>query len=408
MTMRFTLQGAAALAASMLLCSIPARAQDMPKSVAEAAQMERATALPITALYSTRLVAQKSKPGDLLAHESFSDYALPVGITAVRIIYHSLDADGRGVATSGVVLIPKGSPPKDGWPIIAWAHGTSGVAQQCAPSLMKDVYYGGEGLFAFLAAGFAVVATDYHGLGTPGRHQYVDKIAQAQDVLYSVPAARAAVHALGRRWVADGHSQGGLAAWGVAELEAELHDPDYLGAVSVAGALRLHDLLIHLGNTPGVGFYLAFMAYGIHARFPEFQPSEMLTPSALSLYPAATTKGCWYNGYATYHDLPSTAMLLPNWDSNSWVQSYFSENALGEKSVEGPLFVIAGEADTTVPIDGVRALVRRACDAGAAVNFRSYPHLDHDPAMQESVPDQLAWIRDRFARKLARRNCPAK
>ena len=109
----------------------------------------------------------------------------------------------------------------------------------------------------------------------------------------------------------DGHSQGGLAAWGVAELEAELHDPDYLGAVSVAGALGLHDLFIHLEHTPGVGFYLAFMAYGIHARFPEFQPGEMLTPSALSLYPAATTKGCWYNGYATYHDLPSTAMLLP-------------------------------------------------------------------------------------------------
>ena len=78
MTIRFTMVGAVVLAACMLLCPIPVRAQDMPKSVAEAAQMERATALPITALYSTRLVAQKSKLGDLLAHESFSDYALPV------------------------------------------------------------------------------------------------------------------------------------------------------------------------------------------------------------------------------------------------------------------------------------------------------------------------------------------
>ncbi len=404
---RFVFERAAALAASILLGPIPALAQDLPQSVAEATRMERATALPIESLYATPLAAGKSKPGDLLAHESFSGYALPTGVTAVRIIYHSRDADGQDVGTSAVVLIPGGPTPKDGWPIIAWAHGTSGVAQQCAPSLMKDLYYGDEGLFAFLSAGFAVVATDYHGLGTPGPHQYVDKIAQAYDVIYSVPAARAAVPTLGHRWVVDGHSQGGLAAWGVAELESERHEPDYLGAVSVAGALHIHDLLTHLANTPGVGFYLAFMAYGIHARFPEFQPTEMLTAAALRRYADSTTKGCWYHGYAVYRDLPSTSILRPDWDNNKWVQRYFGENALGEKPVGGPLFVIAGEADTTVPIDGVRTLVHSACSAGNSVTFRSYPGLDHDPTMVTSVPDQLAWIKDRFAGKPAGRSCSA-
>ena len=288
---------------------------------------------------------------------------------------------------------------------MVWAHGTSGVAQQCAPSLMKDLYYGAEGLFAFLAAGLAVIAVDYHGLGTPGPHQYVDKVAQAHDVIYAVPAARAAEPSLGPKWVVDGHSQGGLAAWGTAELEAVRHDPNYLGAVSVAGAARLQELFVHLSQTAGVGFYLAFMAYGIHARFPEFQPADMLTSSAMRSYATVTTGGCWYNGYAAYLGVPGSSLLRPGWERNPLVRRYSQENALGVKPIWGPLLVLAGEADATVPIGDVRAIVAAACKSGGAVSFRSYPNLDHDPTMEQSVPDQLAWIKDRFAGKPAGQTC---
>jgi pimeloyl-ACP methyl ester carboxylesterase len=393
------------LATVCLFWSASTPAQELPKTPAEAQRMESAVALKITPLYSTPIVPGKSKPGDLLAQEAYNGYSLPPGVKAVRIIYNSQDAEGHDVATSAVVLTPPGPAPKEGWPVIVWAHGTSGVAQQCAPSLMKDLYYGDEGLFGFLAGGFAIVATDYHGLGTPSPHQYVDKIAQAHDVICAVPAARAAVPVLSRKWVVDGHSQGGLAAWGTAELEAVRHDPDYLGAVSVAGALRLHDLFIHLTDTPGVGFYLAFMAYGIHARFPQFQPKDLLTDAAMRSYPQVTTAGCWYNGYAAYLNVPSKSLLKPGWETNTWVQQYFKEDALGEKPIGGALFVIAGEADVTVPIEGVRSLVGAACKAGTAITFRSYPGLDHDPTMEKSVPDQVAWIKDRFAGKPVARSC---
>jgi len=196
-----------------------ARAEEvpaMPRSLAEAVRMERADALPRTAFYDTPSLAG-SKAGDLLRKEKFTGYAIPRGATAMRILYHSLSADGADVATSGVVLIPPGEPPSGGWPVIAWAHGTSGVARMCAPSLEKDMEYGEEGLMPMVRAGFAVVATDYHGLGTQGPHEYINKTAQARDVIYSVPAAHAAVPSLGRRWVVIGHSQGGITAWSVAE-----------------------------------------------------------------------------------------------------------------------------------------------------------------------------------------------
>jgi pimeloyl-ACP methyl ester carboxylesterase len=382
-----------------------AHAQEMPKTVAQAVAMEKADRVATGDFYSTPASLETTKPGDLLRKESFAGYTLPKGATAVRIQYHSLDATGGDVATSGVVLIPAGKAPRTGWPVIAWAHGTSGVSRLCAPSAMKDVYYGDEGLMPMVAAGFAVVATDYHGLGTVGPHQYVNKIAQARDVIYSIPAARAAVPSLGAKWVTDGHSQGGLAAFGVAETEHDLKDPDYLGAVSVAGVARETDFFSHLSNTAGVGFYLAFMAAGIHARYPEFNPHDLLSDAVLEHYSDVTTKGCFYYGYAVYAALPTGTLLRPGWEKSVWVHRFFEGNAVGNAPIGGPLLVIAGEADQTVPLSGVRAAVAQLCAAKQPVTFRSYPGLDHDPTMQNSTPDQLDWIRARFAGKPAVSNC---
>jgi pimeloyl-ACP methyl ester carboxylesterase len=395
-----------ALGCALVLSGMgPVHAQEMPKTLVEAAAMEQADRLPITDFYSTPVNLAATKPGDLLRKEGFAGYSLPKGATAVRILYHSVDAIGQDVATSGVVLIPGGTPGPKGWPVIAWAHGTSGVARLCAPSAMKDVYYGDEGLMPMVAAGFAVVATDYHGLGTEGPHQYVNKLAQAHDVVYSIPAARAAVRSLGSKWVVDGHSQGGLAAWGVAEAEHDLKDPNYLGAVSVAGVAREVDFFSHLSDTPGVGFYLAFMAAGIHARYPEFEPDDLLSDSVLEHYADVTTKGCFYYGYATYAAVPSGTLLRPTWEKSVWIHRFFEGNAVANAPIGGPLFVIAGEADQTVPIAGVRAAVKQMCAAKQLVTFRSYPGLDHDPAMEKSTPDQLEWIRSRFAGKAATSNC---
>lgn len=377
----------------------------LPRSLAEAVRMEKADALPITAFYSTPSLAG-TKPGALLRQEDATGYATPKGTRVVRILYHSLDADDRDVATSALVLIPPGAPPAGGWPVIAWAHGTTGVARRCAPSLQKDVAYGEEGLMPMVRAGFAVVATDYHGLGTEGAHQYLNMTAQGHDLVYSVPAARAAVPALGRRWVVDGHSQGGMTAWKVAEMQATLKDPDYLGAVSVSGAA---DAVVTLGNmgdpSSTAAYYLLYVAFAIHERAPDFKPADMLSGPALKRYPDAVSKGCWNYVYASFLDVKKTKIVKDGWLDLPPVKRYMQGGEFGRKPVGGPLFVITGEADETVPVEGVRTNVRLACRNGMKVAFRSYPGLDHDPTMDKSTPDQLAWIRDRFAGKPFEGNC---
>lgn len=381
-----------------------AAAQEL--TVDQAVKMEAANALPSTPFYDAPASLASTRPGALLRQEAFAGYTLPAGARAVRILYHSQDADGRDVATSGVVLIPAGTPPAGGWPIIAWAHGTSGVARQCAPSLMKDVYYGEEGLLPMVRAGYAVVATDYHGLGVGGPHQYVNKQAQALDVIHSIPAARAAVPELGARWVVDGHSQGGMAAWGVAELERTRADPGYLGAVAVAPGVKLREALGRTAGSTAPGFYIDYIAWAVNALTPSFQASDMLTGTALERYGDLTTKGCFYYGYASSLGDAPPPPLKAGWERTPAAERFFQASEVGQAPIAGPLFVIAGEGDRTVPVDGVRATVKEACGRGVSLRFRTYPGLDHDATMEKSTPDQLAWIAERFAGAPAADDCP--
>src|ERR1019366_7463254 len=122
------------------------------------------TTLPLTSFYDSSHVLPAGKPGELIRAETIDQYSLPFELSAKRILYHSRTAHGEDVAVSAVVVIPDGKPPASGWPVIAWAHEFRGAARQCAPSLMKNVG-AGPILVMYANLGYAVVATDYSGLG---------------------------------------------------------------------------------------------------------------------------------------------------------------------------------------------------------------------------------------------------
>src|SRR5579872_4054112 len=105
----------------------------LPRSPDEALRLEASLALPITSFYDAPKTLRTSEPGSLLRREAATEYSLLTGASAMRILYHSKDAGGADVAASAVVLIPGGNAPGPGWPVIVFAHGTSGVARACAP-----------------------------------------------------------------------------------------------------------------------------------------------------------------------------------------------------------------------------------------------------------------------------------
>jgi hypothetical protein len=144
--------------------------------------------------YETARNFSNSKPGDALKLESVNAtllHDIPKGVTAYRFQYVSQDLYGRKVPVTGFIAFPYASRSNGlVYPTIAYGHGTSGVFRGCAPSAMPSFYEYGS--WAFLVSrGYAVIATDYAGLGNNyTAHQYQASPAQAHDLYYSVAAAR--------------------------------------------------------------------------------------------------------------------------------------------------------------------------------------------------------------------------
>ena len=102
-----------------------------------------------------------------------------------------IPADGVAAASGGMLFVPSSPAPAGGRPVVAWAHGTLGQGDACAPSRSSNPLQDTDNwLGEMLALGWVVVTTDYVGLGTPGTDQYLVAQAEARDVVNAVRAAR--------------------------------------------------------------------------------------------------------------------------------------------------------------------------------------------------------------------------
>jgi len=351
--------------------------------------------LPLTKFYDAAHPLPPGKPGELIRSESIRQYSLPFELSALRILYHSRTAKGEDVAVSGVVLIPDGKPPAGGWPVIAWAHEFRGAARQCAPSLMKNL---GSGpiLAMYANLGYVVVATDYSGLGSDSGKPVEDMQSNALDVMYSVPAARAAVPEIGTKWIALGTFQGALAA--VAVAESDVRGPNYLGSVAVSGLSDAAEAYEHFAReSPD---RMLALASTVQTLYPEFSVRNILTSEGTLAY-ERLTQSCEEE---VASDLKNT-ILKSGWENDPFVKQFFSGNAPGRRAVRGPILVISGGADAVIPAELSAKTVSRMCKAGHRVDFLRYPDVDASGVMGASAADQISWIKARFAGDEAPSNC---
>ena len=130
-------------------------------------------------------------------------------------------------------------------------------------------------------------------------------------------------------------------------------------------------------------------------------------PAALARYQDIATKGCWYYADATMDEIGRNPSVRPGWDQLSELKRFSADNRSGDKPIRGPSLVLAGDDDRSVAIANITASVRDACKRGLGLEFVHRPRLDHDPLMDKTTPEQLAWARDRLAGKPWHGNCPA-
>jgi hypothetical protein len=359
----------------------------------------------------------------------------PLPGTATRLMYKSTDSNGRPVAVTGAYIEPTAAWRGDGArPLVAVAPGTMGQGDQCAASLGLEhplrfngqtVSLGYENLsiYRMLAAGVAVVVTDYAGLGTTDRlHTYVNRVDEAHAVLDAVRAARSlrgASVTAGSRVALFGYSQGGGATAAAAELQAS-YAPDVTLAGTYAGAppADLTDVTEAIDGSDLAGA-LGWSVNGFLQSEPALRPiadAHLNAAGRAALTDLSTM--CVGDALFAYNSTRSTAWTTdgrPLGDiiaAEPALRAFLAEQRVGTMRPSGPVRLATGTSDNLVPHGQARRLAVDWCGKGADVTYKPVVLPDvgralvnHFAPLLTDQGDAIAWLTDRLDGKPATSNC---
>ena len=373
------------------------------------------------------------------------------GAHAWKIAYISSDLAGRQTIATGLIIAPVGPAPKEGRPILSWAHGTTGSAQNCGPSQITDptralneyfllsgnswTDYGIPNGQEFINEGYVVVATDYQGLGGGGKHQYAVAGTNGRDVINAARAASSMTEVgAGKKTVLYGWSQGGgaaIAAASIPDYQAQqgtaADNLQYLGFVALApedvaamlpkvptdeaGADKLMKGFTE-ANVPNVFLFTHFTMglWGAQAANPELKLTDILTEEGAKVVDQLSSNKCVHVmadsfNYAYGDNYKS---LLKSQASNTlaWLKTLVDGSVKPVKPV-APVVIYWGSKDTTVPPVMHELYQKQMCAMGANVGRIQLPgEQTHFTTPGVSAPMYLEWVKDRIAGKPLANACP--
>ncbi len=317
----------------------------------------------------------------------------------MSVVYQSVGYDGTGREVSGSVFLPAGAAPAGGWPVVSYAHGTTGLSDLCAPSRAGLTKLERQHVSRWLAAGYVVAATDYEGLATPGPHPYFNGEAVADDVVDIVRATRRLDRRVGRSWLVAGFSQGGHAALFVGLMAARYApELDFRGTIALAPPVHL-PLLISIitanGDSP-VSVFTPFLLAGLPTSHPDFDARPFLTDAGDRLIELATT--------VTLVDMFRAAARLTNDDAGithlhtrPGMDRILHACRVPAVRMDRPVLITAGTADEIVPVEVVERFVRDIGEVGTNVLFVRHDGATHVDMLVAGHRDVIAWTGERLA-----------
>lgn len=349
------------------------------------------------------------QPGQLLKTENIDVPALRLhnASKAIRILYSSTSGkDSKTpIVVSGSIHIPKGEAPQGGWPIVLWGHGTVGLSDNCAPSWNGRSYRDVEYLNRWLAEGFAVVATDYEGLGVAGPHYLINIPMLAYSILDSGRAALKANLPLDNRFVIVGQSQGGAGAVAASSYSAT-YAPDLKikGSIGTGVIYRDPNAKPEQNNLKINPYEVTpSLAYGIYgflvtqSLYPEVKTEDIFKPAAIPLIEQArTTCLSSFVGDIQHAGLSSAVAYQEN------IPAYYK--ALQEKQgkdygyyptlkINHPVFIGTGANDKTPDARSQVKLVEDLCKAGTNAQGHLYYGLGHSETVNASLKDSIPFAK---------------
>lgn len=321
------------------------------------------------------------------------------------VLYRQVGVKGKLVPVSGLVSIPNGRTPKGGWPVVSFAHGTTGIADVCAPSRAagpksnvgrSDLGYAPL-LEGWIKAGFAVVRTDYEGLGTPGIHPFLIGRSEGRGVLDIVRAARQLDPAIGRRLIISGHSQGGQAGLWAASL-APKYTPELRLQGTVAFAPQSHTAqeASFLKTVPATSLtsFAAMILRGVDVTYPSLHERSLLTAAGAKLYPQTLTK-CLdqLSAPSSFGGLPLDQLVKPSANLTPTIRA-IARNDPNNLRIRGPILLEQGSADATVPASLDQALSQSLAKAGDSVTYHTYAGATHSGVLTAAAKDATRFLRN--------------
>ena len=374
-------------------------------TVASTAGLGGLTATAVAAGAHVRATDSRA-PGTVVAASPLRRALWIPGTTsrAFKLKYVTLDARGRRALSTGTVFVPKGRAPRGGWPVISWAHGTSGLGDRCAPSVVgpalphRDRPY----LANWMREGYAVVASDYAGLGTPGLPAYLNGRSEAHNIVDMVKAGRAYARGLARKFVVIGQSQGAGAAIYTARYATRFggRGLDYRGAVGTGTPAYIENVVDGIGPgfpalSPATNVYLSYIFASLRWVYPELGIGGILTPTGRKFLTLAETK-C---GLPFEKDLENADIGhfftrpvsgLPNFAAT--VARYM---AMPETGFDKPFFMGHGRKDADVPYSLTIPYVRKLQANHQPLTFKTYD-ADHSGTLLRSQKDTHPFVRRLF------------
>ena len=350
------------------------------------------------AFYTPPSPLAQGKPGDVIWTRRFTR---PDGAAAWSMLYRSTAIDGTEVIVSGTVIAPSTPAPAGGRPVLSWAHGTTGLGDQCAPSKAYESNKAAEELLVgiVLKQGNVFVATDYQGLGTPGEHPYLMNRSAGMNVLDAARAAEqltATGATTASKVVLFGHSQGGSAVVLADEL-APTYAPDLhvVGAIAGAPPADLTGFGDALSGSSNFG-YEVMVLDGLRAAYPKLPLAAALTSAGAAALDQAAGQ-CADQTLSAFEGKSSATFIDPAFLSEPAVSAALRDNSGGFMKTTVPLFVFHGETDTTVPPANSKSFADRACALGNPVARKTYPGVDHVGVLLPAAGDILAFLTAREA-----------
>jgi dienelactone hydrolase len=323
---------------------------------------------------------------------------IPGAARTLLVLYRSSGSGGPAVAVSGVVSIPKGKPPTGGWPVVTYAHPLDGGADRCAPSRATTPFptWAFGLLSRWLRAGYAVVRTDYEGLGTPGVHPVDVGTSEGPGVLDIVRAARQADPRISRNVAIVGGSLGGHAAlWATALARRYTPELAVRATVAFAPGSHLDDQIpaVTAQSAPGgaLSANIALILRGLQVALPSLDVASLLSPRAAALYPRTLTD-CITALQApdSFGGLSPAGIFVANPDLAALARFLDSQDPSHLK-IRTPVLIEQGGRDTIVLPVFTDALARELRAAGAKVTYTKYPALGHAGVQLRGEPTTAAY-----------------